>query len=372
VVEQRPDDWAEAVEQVATRLLAKAGEGVDVCAIALSGQMQDVVLVADGAALRPALLYSDVRASSEAQEIERKLGRDHIAATLDNYKGAASCLAKWLWLARHEARSLKAADVLLLGAHSYVAYRLTGGKAATDLTTASTTGLLHRGGSSGPRWANDEIGAFVGLDVSLLPHLPTSREVNTTGPRQLTAPLGRVTEGAVSDLGLPRQLAGVPVFHGVGDVASTTIGATGLGAGGAYLYLGTSGWVATCVCDDDENRMRKGDGLFNLLHAVPGLCTLAASMTTAGGNVEWAKKLLLPPGGSLADFDNLARCAPAASGGALYMPHVRADHSSNICQLLPPIKDFFTSDNTASNKSLAVLFLMSRVAYQAIMNYLCS
>lgn len=312
-VEQQPDDWVEAAGRAATAVIADAllGGRVEVLAIALSGQMQDVVLVADGRALRPALLYSDVRASTEAADIEAELGLPRVARALDNYKGAASCLAKWLWLARHEPSMLACADAMLLGAHSYLAYRFTGGKVATDLTTACTTGMLDR---RGPAWAAPEISTFAGLDMRLLPDLP---HAGSSGP------LGTVCAQAVAALGLPAELAGVPVFHGVGDVASTTIGATGLGTGGgAYLYLGTSGWVADCR-PDSENAVTCGaEGLFNLLHPAPGLCMVAASMTTAGGNVEWARRLLLPQDASLAEFDQLATRADPGSGGVIYMPHV--------------------------------------------------
>ena len=87
------------------------------------------------------------------------------------------------------------------------------------------------------------------------------------------------------------SLVGVPVFHGVGDLASTTVGAVGIGAssGASYMYLGTSGWIARCVpwtdilsIDGTEDRY-VGDGVFRLLHPDPSLAIVAASMVTAGG-----------------------------------------------------------------------------------------
>lgn len=50
-------------------------------------------------------------------------------------------LAKMLWLEEVEAATAREAQHLLLGAHSFVAYRLCGA-VACDRTTASTTGLL--------------------------------------------------------------------------------------------------------------------------------------------------------------------------------------------------------------------------------------
>ena len=76
--------WTAAVDAVRqVMLLMPAGARVD--AIGLSGQMQSVVLVgADGECLRPAMLYSDVRASAEADELER-------AAQLDDLRFATPC-----------------------------------------------------------------------------------------------------------------------------------------------------------------------------------------------------------------------------------------------------------------------------------------
>jgi hypothetical protein len=93
------------------------------------------------------------------------------------------------------------------------------------------------------------------------------------------------------------------VFHGVGDLASTTIGALGICCktdhenepqNASYLYLGTSGWVARCVLGNSLRAsgrvLAAGDaerkaGTFTLLHPDPALRIVAASMTTAGGNV---------------------------------------------------------------------------------------
>eukprot|EP00192_Tetraselmis_astigmatica_P013431 CAMPEP_0117654882 /NCGR_PEP_ID=MMETSP0804-20121206/3984_1 /TAXON_ID=1074897 /ORGANISM="Tetraselmis astigmatica, Strain CCMP880" /LENGTH=328 /DNA_ID=CAMNT_0005461199 /DNA_START=161 /DNA_END=1144 /DNA_ORIENTATION=+ len=232
-VEQIPEDWVQAVGRASGSLLGCIeSQGTRVGAITLSGQMQDVVLIKGGAALRPALLYSDVRAGAEAKFIEDALGPCRVAERLVNFKGAASCLAKWLWLQRKEPQALEAADAILLGAHSYVAYWLTG-ELGSDVTTASTTGLLAPGHP--PSWAIKEIRDLQqDLNTSLLPPLPSISK---------TEPIGMVTAAAAAKMGSPADsLAGVPVFHGMGDVASTTIGATGLGQGGAYMYLGTSGW----------------------------------------------------------------------------------------------------------------------------------
>ena len=337
-IEQQPGEWLDAFIEASHDLLDPLGTDASPAGIALSGQMQNVCPVSDGRSLRSCLLYSDVRAMREADDIAKKLAMDGSSAEakLANFKGAAACLCKWLWLARNDGETLRKSTRLLLGAHSYVAYALCGGDdeaCACDPTTASTTGLLtpprlsRAGTVPEPTWAVESIGAFDGVDPNLLPRL-----VNGAAP----APIGEVSRSTTDALNLPASLVGVPVFHGVGDLASTTVGAVGIGAssGASYVYLGTSGWIARCVpwsdilsVDGTEDRY-VGDGVFRLLHPDPSLAIVAASMVTAGGNVEFARKTLLPKGSNSAkDLDARANDAKAGSDGVLYLPHLNGERS---------------------------------------------
>ena len=156
--EQNPHSWWEALVR-AVRTLAEQTDLDTVEAISLSGQMQSVILVgATGAAVRPALLYSDTRATAEAAELEAKLGLRRLQDETLNWKGAASVLPKLLWLSRHEPASLTAASAIHLAAHDFLFARLAapaaearggaagggsgGGAHVTDATNASTAGLL--------------------------------------------------------------------------------------------------------------------------------------------------------------------------------------------------------------------------------------
>ena len=96
--EQDPESWWASLVR-AVRTLSESTDLGGVAAIALSGQMQSVILVdGDGAPIRPALLYSDTRAAAEAAELESRLGLERLQAETLNWKGAASVLPKLLWL----------------------------------------------------------------------------------------------------------------------------------------------------------------------------------------------------------------------------------------------------------------------------------
>ena len=78
--EQNPHSWWLALVR-AVRTLSEQTDLDAVEAIGLSGQMQSVILVdAAGAVVRPALLYSDTRATAEAAELEARLGLQRLQA----------------------------------------------------------------------------------------------------------------------------------------------------------------------------------------------------------------------------------------------------------------------------------------------------
>ena len=67
------------------------------------------------------------------------LGVEQLRELTGNDQDAGSLLPKLVWLKTHEPASLADSTWLLLGAADYIAFRMTG-VAATDTTTASTTG----------------------------------------------------------------------------------------------------------------------------------------------------------------------------------------------------------------------------------------
>lgn len=284
--------WDAAVEAIReVLLLAEAGS---VSAVALSGQMQSLVLLdGDGDPLHRALLFSDTRATAEAAQLEEELGRDRLLAA--NWKGAASVLPKLRWLLAHERAAVERASEVCLSAPDFLFRKLTG-SARTEPTSASTTGLVHA--ASEMRWAH-ELLTDAALPAGLVAKLPPiCRGAGLLA--ELTAEASAALGGLLA--------VGTAVCLGAGDLGATTLGALGgtvasvtgaagraeqseTGSGtavgtaetGTYCYLGTSGWVATvrpsfmdCTC-----------GAFSLTHPLPSRRILAAPMTTAGGNVQW-------------------------------------------------------------------------------------
>ncbi len=315
--EQDAEAWWRAALLCIKGLLARVSVRVD--AIALSGQMQSVVLLdAQLMALRPALLYSDTRATAEAEELEASLTHARLVAEASNWKGAASTVPKLRWLLAHEPRTVADCASIALSAHDFLFGRLTG-IGRTDPTNASVTGMLDA--RSEASWASQLL-ADAGLPAALvakLPQVSRGRALNAALTEAAAAALG---DGRAPSAALP---AGTPVCLGSGDLGSTTIGALGSSEGGTYCYLGTSGWVATV------RRVRDGappTDAFSVSHPLADLRILAAPMTTAGGNVAWLRRLLypgMPEVDALAAIEKEARDAPPGCDGLLYLPYLQGE-----------------------------------------------
>lgn len=313
-VEQDPEAWFDAAISAAREVVAAVGsDATRLVAVALSGLMQSVILC-DAAcrALRPALLYSDARATAEASAVEEVVGRASLLAETANFKGAASVLPKLLWLHKHEPDTLDVAKHVLLGAHDYLFARLSGGSCpVTDFTNASTTGLLQ---AHSPQWHTGLLSTMAISSVaSKLPRLASGA--------QALAPL---SAASVALLGLPESCvgAGIQVCHGAGDLGTTTIGALApLGGRGAYCYLGTSGWAA-CA---SRGEVLDAPRAFGVRHPEAGASIAAAPMTTAGAHFAWLCQLLfpsLPEADAFAQLDAEAGNAAVDAGGVLFLPYL--------------------------------------------------
>lgn len=298
-MEQKPEDWWNATCQA---LHACEPQQFHVLALIFSGQMQDLIAIGQNRALRPAILYSDQRASIEFDLVLQTVGVERWHRLTGNLQDASSLPAKMLWLKRREPDVYRDTEVILLGAHDYITWRACGAR-VTDLTTASTTGLLNLRTN---RFLT-ELLKELGLRTDWLPELSLAEEV-----------VGRLSPEAAEAMGLP---AGIPVFHGAGDAATTTVGVGAGEPGRSYLYLGTSGWLAA----SEDGRMADPlTGIFTLRHPNSAWTILIGPMMTAGGNLEWMRRQQMKeiPYDTLSD---LAASSAPGSHGVIYLPYLAGE-----------------------------------------------
>ncbi len=267
IVEQQPEDWRRAVVETTRELDVSR-----VDAIALTGQMQDVILIdGHGNPVHPAILYSDARAHREAEQVNQAIGADRLRQLTGNSQEAGSLLAKLRWLTQYEPKTLEHSQHLLLGAADYTAFQMTG-VAVTDTTTASTTGLL-------------DINTRTMLGVDVFAQLSLSHVVRllpAVGPGGSC--VGGLKPDTAKTLGLKPD---IPVYHGPGDAGATTLGVGSGEPGAIYAYIGTSGWVAFT----SAKHVAQDSGVFTLAHPAPDKFIYVAPLLTAGGNLDWIRDL---------------------------------------------------------------------------------
>jgi xylulokinase len=288
-VEQDAEQWWTAALAAVDAL--DPAQRARVAAVAVTGQMQDLVCVgADGAPLRPVILYSDTRAAELQDELVDELPGWGVAvgATPD----ATSVVGKWRWLVRHEPDTAAATMAVTFGAGAEVERRLTG-RTLCDRTTAATTGVYDL--ATGSWWA-----PAVAADRMPVP------ELDDGGSRGLSVEMAE-------RLGVP---AGTVVVLAPGDAVATTLGIVGLQVDAPYASLGTSGWVAAAAPSRPH-----APGLILL----PGLgadhWVIAGPLLAGGVVADWAREQLLG-GIDVAEFDRLASGTCAAGAGVLAFPHL--------------------------------------------------
>ena len=312
--EQNPDRWWDALRLAMSELLARpALRGASVEALGMTGQMHGAVFLdAAGAAVRPALMWSDGRAEAEAAEIDKRIPRDELVAQTGNRSNVSFTAPKIMWVARNEPE-IMARTRWIVQPKDALRARLTG-EIGGDVSDASATLLFDLRGRT---WS-DDICRRLEIDRSRLAPL-TESEVSAGGLR----------EEAARALGLP---VGIAVAVGGADAPAAALG-LGLAReedadGTVLISLGTGGQVLAPVAEpkvDPEGR------LHGLCHVVPGQWCVMAAILSAAASLDWVVRLLKPddPNGSRELLAAAAK-VPAGSDGLLFLPYLRGERTPHF------------------------------------------
>ncbi len=302
--EQDPRQWWDAVCQTTRDLLgAHRVAGDDVAAVTFSGQMMGCLPVdGKGRPLRMAIIWADQRAVAEADELVKKVGLENCYRITGHRVSPAYSGPKLMWLTRHQPNVVQETHKFLQ-AKDFIVHRLTG-EWATDHSDACGTGLfdLQR-----KVWA-EELVAAAGVDPAQLPR-----------PVPATTVVGEVTPAAARETGLaPRT----PVVIGGGDGVCATAGAGVVVEGTAYVYLGSSAWVAAAARRPFLDPSLR---TFTWAHLVPGWYSPNGTMHNAGSAVEWVRSLL--GGIEYAALEDEVAAAPPGARGLLFLPYLMGERS---------------------------------------------
>lgn len=271
--EQKPNDWWDKFGEASKALLKKSGiDAQDVVAVSYDVTSCSVVLAKeDGTPVRDSLIWMDVRAGKEAEEIG-KTGHEIL-----RFNGYGNVSAEWmpckaLWLKRHERENYDAADVVCEYA-DWIAFKLTG-KWTGNLSNAATRWYYDATIGGFPKDFYEEIGLGDVLDK--FPDITA-----TVGDN-----IGTLTEEAAEHLGLTTE-----VVVGAGG-PDALIGMFGLGVtnpGKIALITGTSHLIFALVEEKDYKYTKSGTFGPYPDNLIPGLGLVEGGQTSSGAIVNWFK-----------------------------------------------------------------------------------
>jgi len=313
--EQDPNHYWQAFCNSTKTLLEKTKiKKIDIACVSFSGQMMAALPVdRKGKALRNSIIWADLRSTKQVEKFSQRIGADRIYNLTGHRLSASYSAAKIMWLLDNEPDIYKN-TFKFIHAKDYLAAQLTG-RLVTDYSDASGMNLLD---INKLEWS-EEILAATAIDKDKLPDIVESIEV-----------IGKVSAGAARQSGL---LEGTPVVIGGGDGACATCGSGVVHEGEAYIYLGTSTWMATASTRpliDPQQRT------FTFCHFTRGLYFPTGTMQSGGGSFQWLKNTLCnseraaaeQAGIDVYDLLNLkAKEVPCGSEGVIFLPYLMGERS---------------------------------------------
>jgi xylulokinase len=322
-VEQRPEDWWQAIVRATRRLLAQKLAPVDdILAIIIASLYSTTVAVdQDGRPLTNAIFWMDTRGAPYVQEITGGLlkvqgyGLRRLVTWLQRSGGIPTRSGKdsiaHILLIRHEWPEIYRQTYKFLEPKDYLNLRLTGQFAATYDSVN-----LH--------WLTDNRDIFhIDWDARLLEFSGIERAKLPDLRRTLDI-LGPLTPEAAAELGLPAR---VQVIAGTTDAQSSAVGSGSVRDFDAHLYLGTSSWIS---CHVPFKKTDLFNNMASLPSAIPGKYYIANEQECAGACLNFLRDKLfypqdelansLPPEDIYARFDALAASAPPGSRGVMFTP----------------------------------------------------
>lgn len=307
--EVHPDAWWGALQAA----IRNAGGLDDVAAVSVAGQQHGMVcLDADGAVVRPALLWNDTRSAAAAEQLVKEAGAASDATDADagarwwaeatgTVPVASITAAKLRWLAENEPEHAARTAAVCLP-HDWLSWRLAGHGPGTGALAALTT---DRSDASGTGYWSPVTGDYLpGVLEQALGHVPTLPRV--LGPLEAA---GRTPAGAL-------------IGPGAGDNAGAALG-VGAGVGDVVVSIGTSGTVFAVASRPTSDASGLVAGFADASgHYLPLACTLNAS------RVLDATAALL--GATLPELTDLALAAPAGAGGLTLVPYFEGERTPNL------------------------------------------
>ncbi|KAL6767449.1 hypothetical protein ACKKBF_B35280 [Auxenochlorella protothecoides x Auxenochlorella symbiontica] len=305
--EQDPEEWWRAMGEASRAALAAAKvKPHQIEALSLDTTNCTVVaLDAAGKALRPCLLWMDMRSAAQAARV----AASGDSALIVNGGGKGPVSAEWmvpkaLWL-KEEEPEVYAAATYICEYQDFINFRLTGCMCASVNNVSA-------------RWHYD---TQRGWPDTLLQHLgmPELLEKWPQDVLPLAEVVGGLTQEAAEHLGLA---PGTPVAQGGVDAQIGMLGLGVIDPGSLALLMGSS-HLHLGVTD----QMLHGSGMFGTYRdgLCPGISVVEGGQTSTGSAVAWLHRLLGSPG--YAELDKEAAGVPPGAEGLVCLDHFQGNRT---------------------------------------------
>ncbi len=259
--------WAHACE-IFRSLAEQAGKEATSKIRGISISSHTVSLLAvdkNGAPVRNAMTYQDIRSVNETNFIVNMIGLERFVSIVGGQPSVAFLPNKLLWFKKNEPE-LFAKTKYFMQASSYINMKLTG-VATSDIDQALRTQCMD---ISSLTWS-EEIGNVIGIDLDKV--MPEVKQVNEI--------IGVVTKEAAKETGL---VEGIPVVAGCSD-AMASMYATGLSCLGE---AGESSGTSSLVFVGSNKKSRSDIPIVTRPCAIEGMpWVFDAPIQTSGAALKW-------------------------------------------------------------------------------------
>lgn len=326
-VEQDPElCWWQGARKGIKACLNQSGiPAAEIAGICASGMVPNLCpLDCEGKPVRPAILYRDNRAIEETRQLQEQFGWNF---------SLQDVTPKLLWLKKYEPERYGRIEIVL-NAHSYIAYRLTG-EYSTDHDIAAIFGEVYD--DKAHAWLPERMEA-IGLDPKVLPPLYWPMDI-----------VGHVTQAAAEETGL---VAGIPVIAGTGDSYTVLVGSGTVAAGEGLIYLGTAGTFLGLEQSLDDMR---GTCPF-----ITGGARFLGNVLTGGEITRWFREAILDKSVDYGALEQAAEAVPPGAEGLYALPHLLGERTPVADPLAKGVLFGLTNAHTSGHIYRA---LLESVAY---------
>ena len=298
--EQNPADWVAALRTVISELKIAHPQAVaQVRGLGVSGQMHGATLLdADGAVLRPCMLWNDTRSHMQAARLD---AMPPFQAVTGNIVFPGFTAPKVQWVAEEEPDVFSHLAKVLLP-KDYLGFWLTG-RFASDMSDSAGTAWL----DVGKRAWSDALLSLTGLRPDQMPDLVEG-----------SAPVAELLPERAAELGLPD---GVIVVGGGGDNAAAACGIGALSEGDGFVSLGTSGVL---LAAKDGFAPDPATAVHTFCHAIPDAWYQMGVILAATDSLNWLARMV---GQSPADLTGALGDTLTAPGRLRFLPYLSGERT---------------------------------------------